>query len=56
MSCKTKHPRCPYCNSKLEDAGNYKWDCPNNCFRMPLELWQIEAEVDYPKVITKITR
>lgn len=33
---------CPFCGSKLEDVGNYKWDCPNGCFPLAFEAWQIE--------------
>jgi len=35
-------PLCPKCGAELEDAGNYKWDCPNDCYQVSLELWQME--------------
>jgi len=37
-------PQCPKCNAELDDVGNYKWDCPNECFPTSLELWQMENE------------
>lgn len=39
---KPECPKCPKCGTKLIDAGNYKWDCPNDCFPVSLELQQME--------------
>ena len=38
------HPKCSKCGDKLMDVGCYKWDCPNGCWPMALELWQIQKE------------
>lgn len=35
--------RCPKCGVKLENVGCYKWDCPNGCLPMAMELWKIET-------------
>jgi len=39
-----EHPKCPKCGDELNDMGNYKWYCPNGCFKTELELWQIQKE------------
>lgn len=33
---------CPICGNVLEDVGNYKYDCPNDCLPLALEAGQIE--------------
>ena len=40
----TDNPKCPRCGTELEDAGNYKWNCPCGCFETALELWQMKEE------------
>jgi len=36
------HIECPKCGGELEDVGCYKYDCPNDCFPLAMELWQME--------------
>jgi len=40
---RTDNPKCPKCGAELEDVGCYKWDCPNRCFPLALELGQMEG-------------
>jgi hypothetical protein len=42
MGIKSDNPKCPRCGATLEDAGCYKWDCPNDCYPVALELGQME--------------
>jgi hypothetical protein len=37
---------CMYCGGELEECSNYKWDCPNDCFQVDMELCYMISEED----------